>query len=88
MFGALGKEFLVRLGKGLLLRLLAYALFLWGFWLLFKAFEGSSIAIGVAGGAAVLVAMWAMVGFRRGPSAKPGPRDGRESHGRDDGSPR
>ena len=67
MFGALGKEFFVRLGKGLLLRLLAYALFLWGFWLLFKAFEGSSVAIGVAGGAAVLVAMWAMVGFRRAP---------------------
>lgn len=43
MFGALGKELIIRVGKGLLLRLGAYALFLWGFWLLFKAFEGSSI---------------------------------------------
>ena len=88
MFGALGKEFFVRLGKGLLLRLLAYALFLWGFWLLFEAFEDSSIAIGVAGGAAVLVAMWAMVGFRRAPSAKPGPQGDRNTPDRDESAQR
>ena len=67
---------LAGLGKGLLLRLGAYALFVWGFWLLYQAFESSSVAmavgLGVGGGAAILVAMWAMVGFRRLPSAKPG----------------
>ena len=56
------------LGKGLLLRLGAYALFVWGFWLLFQAFERSHIPLGVAGGVVILVAMWAMVGFRRPPS--------------------
>ena len=88
MFGAVGKEFLAKLGKGLLLRLLAYALFLWGFWLLFKAFEDSSIAIGVAGGAAVLVAMWAMVGFRRAPPPKSGPQGDRNAPDRDDSAQR
>ena len=53
------------LGRGLLLRLGSYALFLWGFWLLYQAFERSSIGLGVGGGAVVLAAMWAMVGFRR-----------------------
>ncbi len=48
---------LAGLGKGLLLRLGAYALFVWGFWLLFQAFERSNIAIGIGGGVAVLVAM-------------------------------
>ena len=65
MLAGLGKEFLVKLGRGLILRLLAYSLFLLGFWLLFQAFEKSNVLLGVAGGAAVLVAMWAMVGFRR-----------------------
>ena len=58
------------LGKGLFLRLGAYALFVWGFWLLFQAFERSSVALGIGGGAAILAAMWAMVGFRRPPSAR------------------
>lgn len=61
---------LAGLGKGLLLRLGAYALFVFGFWLLFQAFERSNIAMGVGGGAAILAAMWAMVGFRRLPSYK------------------
>ena len=56
------------LGKGLLLRLGAYALFVWGFWLLFQAFERSNIPLGLGGGVAILVAMWALVGFRRPPS--------------------
>ena len=51
--------------KGLLFRLVAYALFLGGFWLLFQAFERSSVGLGIGGGVAVLAAMWAMVGFRR-----------------------
>ena len=61
---------LAGLGKGLLLRLGAYALFVCGFWLLFQAFERSNIAMGVGGGAAILAAMWAMVGFRRAPSLR------------------
>ena len=69
---------LAGLGKGLLLRLGAYALFVWGFWLLFQAFERSHIPLGVGGGVAIMVAMWAMVGFRRPPSM-----DSRSRH--DDG---
>ena len=65
MLAGLGKDFLVKLGRGLLLRLVAYALFLFGYWLLFQACERSNVLLGVGGGAAVLVAMWAMVGFRR-----------------------
>ena len=64
---------LAGLGKGLLLRLGAYALFVWGFWLLFQAFERSNIAMGVGGGVVILAAMWAMVGFRRFSSVKPRP---------------
>ena len=67
-------------GKGLVSRLAAYALFVCGFWMLYQAFERSNIAIGVAGGAAVLVAMWAMVGFRRPPSINSeSRRDGNDS---------
>ena len=74
---------LAGLGKGLLLRLAAYALFVCGFWMLYQAFERSNIAIGVAGGAAILVAMWAMVGFRRPPSmdSKSRPDDGDSDSG-------
>ena len=53
------------IGKSLILRLGAYALFVWGFWLLFQAFERSSVGLGFGGAAAILAAMWAMVGFRR-----------------------
>ncbi len=68
---------LAGLGKGLLLRLGAYALFVWGFWLLFQAFERSSVVFGLGGGAVVLAAMWAMTGFRRAPAS------GAESSGKD-----
>lgn len=61
------------IGKGLFLRLASYAVFILGFFLLFQAFENSNILVGIAGGVAVLVAMWLMVGFRS-PSwlSKPG----------------
>ncbi len=76
------------LGKGLLLRLGAYALFVWGFWLLFQAFERSHIAFGVGGGVAVLVAMWAMVGFRRTPGLKPtSPEDDDQSESEGNSTP-
>ena len=52
------------LGKGLLMRLASYAVLVLGFLLLFRAFENSNILVGVAGGVAVLAAMWLMVGFR------------------------
>ena len=52
------------LGKGIMMRLAAYAVFVLGFVLLFRAFENSSILVGLAGGIAVLAAMWLMVGFR------------------------
>lgn len=52
------------LGKGIMMRLAAYAVFVLGFVLLFRAFENSSILVGLAGGVAVLAAMWLMVGFR------------------------
>ena len=71
---------LAGLGKGLFLRLGAYALFVWGFWLLFQAFERSNIPLGVGGGVVILVAMWAMVGFRRPPSMN-------SESGGDDGDP-
>ena len=67
------------IGKGLLFRLVSYAVFLLGFLLLFRAFEDSNILAGVAGGVAVLAAMWLMVGFRAPSSsrgkAKPDERD-------------
>ena len=76
------------LGKNLLLRLAAYALFVCGFWMLYQAFERSSIAIGVAGGAAILVAMWAMVGFRRPPlSISESRHDGSDSDSGDRSRP-
>ena len=82
MLAGLGREFLVKLGKGLVMRLAAYALFLLGFWLLFQAFERSSFLYGIGGGVAVLAAMWAMVGFRRTPSFPPGPPGGDASQER------
>ena len=49
------------LGKSLLARVAAYALFILGFWLLFQAFERPSPALGVLGGALILAAMYSMV---------------------------
>ena len=69
------------LGRSLLLRLGSYALFVWGFWLLFQAFERSSVGLGLGGAAAILAAMWAMVGFRRPPSIKS--RDTKENQDSD-----
>lgn len=57
--------------KGMLLRLAAYALFLGGFWLLYQAFQNAAVLYGIGGGAAILLGMWAMTGFRRRPAARP-----------------
>ena len=57
------------IGIGLLCRLAAYAAFVFGFWLLYLAFERDgawqSVGLGVAGGVTVLAATYLMVGFRR-----------------------
>ena len=69
--------------KGLLLRLAAYALFLGGFWLLYQAFQNNAILPGIGGGAAILIGMWAMTGFRRRPAARPPAPDAANPPGAD-----
>ena len=54
------------LGKGLLARSLAYAVFGLGFWLLFQGFLRPNIPLGVLGGLMILVGMYLIVGARRG----------------------
>ena len=51
--------------KGLLGRLVGYALFGLGFWLLFQGFLRPNIALGVLGGAMILGGMYVMVTSRR-----------------------
>ncbi len=75
------------LGKGILFRLVCYAVFLLGFLLLFRAFEDSSILAGVAGGVAILAAMWLMVGFRApSASSREADKTGRADSGRSEPS--
>lgn len=62
---------LAGLAKSLLLRIVAYALFLGGFWLLYQAFQTNNILPGIGGAAAIPTAMWAMTGFHRRPPPKP-----------------
>ena len=59
-----------RLGKGAFGRLLSYALFVLGFWLLFQAFERPSPGLGILGGILVLLAMYSMVGFKTSPGRR------------------
>jgi hypothetical protein len=54
------------LGKGLLARSLAYAVFGLGFWLLFQGFLRPNIPLGILGGLMILVGMYLIVGARRG----------------------
>mgnify|MGYP004048039279 CR=1 FL=1 len=54
------------LGKGLLARLLAYAVFGLGFWLLFQGFMRPNILLGILGGAMIPVGVYLIVGARRG----------------------
>ena len=53
------------LAKGLVGRLLAYAVFGLGFWLLFQGFSNPSAPRGVLGGVMILIAMYLMVLARR-----------------------
>ena len=54
------------LGKGLLARSLAYAVFGLGFWLLFQGFLRPNIPLGILGGVMIPVGMYLIVGVRRG----------------------
>ena len=54
------------LGKGLLARSLAYAVFGLGFWLLFQGFLKPSIVLGILGGAMIPAGMYLIVKARRG----------------------
>ena len=54
------------LGKGLLARLLAYAVFGLGFWLLFQGILKPNIPLGILGGVMIPVGMYLLVGARRG----------------------
>ena len=54
------------LGKGLLARSLAYAVFGLGFWLLFQGFLRPNIPLGIFGGVMIPVGMYLIVGVRRG----------------------
>ena len=54
------------LGKGLLARSLAYAVFGLGFWLLFQGFLGPDIPLGILGGVMITVGMYLIVSARRG----------------------
>lgn len=54
------------LGKGLLARSLAYAVFGLGFWLLFQGFLRPNIPLGILGGVMIPVGMYLIVGARRG----------------------
>lgn len=53
------------LAKGLLGRLLAYAVLGLGFWLLFQGLLRPSIPLGILGGAMILGGMYLMVTVRR-----------------------
>ena len=57
---------LIMLGKGLLARLLAYAVFGLGFWLLFQGFLRPNIPLGILGGVLIPVGMYLIIGARRG----------------------
>jgi hypothetical protein len=61
---------LEQLGKGLLGRLLSYGALALGFWLLYLAFDRSSIELGALGGLIVLAAMYLMSLGRRGRPAR------------------
>ena len=54
-----------QIGKGLLGRLLSYGAMALGFWLLYLAFERSSILHGLAGGLSILGAMYLMTAGRK-----------------------
>ena len=73
------------LRRGLFPRVGAYAVLALGFWLLFQAFERSSILTGIAGGALIIVGMYLMTGVWRDAFARFGgpPRRQKENRASD-----
>ncbi len=61
------------LAKGLFGRALSYAGIAFGFWLLFQAFSRPNPALGIAGGAMILAAMYLLVQGRQGKAGPPAP---------------
>jgi hypothetical protein len=57
--------------KGLLGRLVGYALFGAGFWWLYQGFQRSNIPLGILGGAMILAGMYVMATSRRISSTAP-----------------
>ena len=53
------------LAKGLFGRLLSYAAFTLGFWLLYQGFSRPNIGLGIVGGAVVLLGTYLMVQARK-----------------------
>ena len=58
------------LSGGIFPRVGAYAVLALGFWLLFQAFEKSSILTGIVGGLLIIVGMYLMTGVWKGMFAK------------------
>ena len=67
----MASQILRNLAKGLIGRLLGYAGFALGFWLLYQGFSKPSPLLGVVGGGVVLAAMYLMV-LARQSSLDPG----------------
>ncbi len=68
------------LAKGLFGRLLSYAAFSLGFWLLYQGFSRPTAVLAVIGGAVVLLGMYLMVQARKSdPSYRPTIGDGKTS---------
>ena len=54
------------LGRGLAVRLVAYAALLLGFMSLYEGFSGPSIPMGLLGGVLIIAGMWRLAFARRG----------------------
>jgi hypothetical protein len=61
------------LGRGLLTRLLAYAVLGLGFWLLLQGFLRPNIPVAILGGVMIPVGMYLIVSARRGPDSTENP---------------
>lgn len=57
---------LSNLGRGLAVRLVAYAALLLGFMSLYEGFSGPSIPMGLLGGVLVIAGMWLLAFSRKG----------------------
>ena len=65
MESPIAHQVLKALAKGLFGRVLAYGVFVLGFWLLYQGFSKPNLGLGVLGGLAILVAAYLMVLARK-----------------------